>query len=158
MLPDAVGTSFNIDWSPGTSQNVNVDYFYDNIYDEEEIRVVAFVQDDDNKEVYQAAIDNPYIIDGIEKNTFKNQNLFRIYPNPAKEYTNLTFTEPLEEDIRIEITDNSGRLVRIIKLASGVQLHSIYLSEYEPGLYFIRLINDKKLLDTRKLIILGNNW
>ncbi len=158
MLPDAAGTSFNINWIPGTTEHVNLDYFYQGIYDRHEVRVVAFVQDNSNLEVYQAAIVNPYAAVGFEQEIVEDKNLFLIYPNPAREYTNFTFTEPLSEGTRVEIVDNSGRLIRIIEIEEGIQLQSIYLRDYEPGLYFVRLINNDKLLDTQKLVILGNNW
>ena len=158
MLPDAVGTSYNINWTTGTSRQVNLDYFYSNIYDESQVHVVAFVQENDTREVFQVAIDNPNLIEGLKEEIAKDHNFLRIYPNPAKEYVSFRFLEPLPEDIHLEITDNSGRLVKMVKLTTGTELHSMYLNQFEPGIYFVRMIHNKKLMDVQKLVILGNNW
>ena len=156
MLPDAVGTSFNTNWGPGTSKNINLDYYYQDIFDNDEVRIVAFVQDNDTREVYQTAMVPADPSLGIEDEITVNKQAFMVYPNPASHYTNIEFIEPVTGDAQIQITDNSGRLIRLIEMNRGDQLQSIYLEGYDPGIYIIRLITDNEILGVQKLLILGN--
>jgi hypothetical protein len=156
MLPEPVGTSYNINWMAGTFRNINLDYYFDDITDEKEIRIVVFVQDNGSHEVFQAAMVPAEPIDAIENDVETNKQFFKIYPNPASEFTHVLMMEPLPRDAQIQVSDNSGRLIRIVELNQGDKLHSIQLDEFEPGLYHIRLLTDQEILGSEKLIVLGN--
>lgn len=157
MLPDAVGTSYNINWGPGTSRNINLDYHFEHIFDIDEVRIVAFVQDNDTREIYQAAIIPADPALGVDEDEADSRKSFLVYPNPACAHTNVEFYEPIAGNAQIQILDNAGRLIRIIKLNDGDRMRSLYLGNYDPGIYFVRLIDDKEILGTSKLLILGSN-
>ena len=158
MLPEADGTSYNIDWGPGTKREINLDYYYEDIFDNNEVRVVAFIQDNGTHEVYQAEMipADPALL-GIEDKFEENKQFFLLYPNPANQFTSIEFSEPISEDAQIQIIDHSGRLVKLTEMNKGDQIQTLYLNGYDPGIYIIRLITDNEILEAQKLLILGNN-
>ncbi len=70
-----------------------------------------------------------------------------VYPNPNTGRLTIDIGE--NQNIQIEILDNSGKL--IISKATKQQITSIDLSGYTPGIYFINLTNDE--ISTVKRII-----
>ena len=70
-----------------------------------------------------------------------------VYPNPIIDRLIIDIGE--NQNIQIEILDNSGKL--IISKATKQQITSIDLSGYTPGIYFINLTNDE--ISTVKRII-----
>ncbi len=157
MLPNAVGSPFNIDWGPGTSRNVNLGYNFQNIFDIDEVRIVAFIQDNDTREIYQTAMVPADPSVGVENKKESGIQAFLIYPNPANQSATIEFYRPIDHRAEIQILDNAGRLIRIIKLYNGDKMYSLDLLDYDPGIYLVRFITENEILEIRKLLILGNN-
>lgn len=59
MLPNANGTTLPTSWTLGQTQTINLSWKMVDIYDLNEVAVVAFVQDDADKNVKQAAKSQP---------------------------------------------------------------------------------------------------
>lgn len=55
MLPDANGASMNNSYLPGNTFSTSVNWEFENIYDPNQIAVVAYIQNDNNHKVLQAA-------------------------------------------------------------------------------------------------------
>ncbi|MEO0090349.1 MAG: T9SS type A sorting domain-containing protein [candidate division WOR-3 bacterium] len=74
------------------------------------------------------------------------QYTFKIYPNPANSYFNISLLENVD---RLKIYDISGRLVKNIKISN--KRNSLSLSDIKTGIYFVRVwqftrkINNKKI-------------
>ncbi|MFK5856991.1 MAG: trypsin-like serine protease [Bacteroidota bacterium] len=77
----------------------------------------------------------------------------KIYPNPTSQSTILEFDNPSNENYTIKIFDITGDLMRTINdcKTNKVKLEKGNLSS---GYYFIKVVSEKQVLATGKLIIL----
>jgi hypothetical protein len=75
-----------------------------------------------------------------------------IYPNPAKEFINISVLEPLLEPQIIRIFDLSGKLCMESRLDQGVSNAQIPIN-LESGLYIVKLMHGVLTLFTQKLIV-----
>ncbi|MBA7517620.1 hypothetical protein ES705_09674 [subsurface metagenome] len=156
MLPNAQGTAFTRSWTIGETEHVSFDWEFENVFDEEELRVVAFIQDESTQEIYQAEMVNPNAVSGVETITNDNRNGLLIYPNPAIHSTTIRFKEALREDAILQMADYTGRILFNKELLRGEQLINLSLKGIDSGLYLVRLYNDEELLYTEKLIVIDN--
>lgn len=84
-----------------------------------------------------------------------NSQVFKLFPNPAKDIINISYTLANQEDIQIHINDVNGRLVKSIvnkPQVSGSYSSQITGLNLESGVYFVNFItkNDRSV---KKLII-----
>ena len=82
---------------------------------------------------------------GVEEWGF-NSNV-EIYPNPADDYFNISITDYSVAEL-IEIFDVSGR--KIIKVPFNTRMD---VSNLGVGIYLIRILNDKGVIHSEKLIV-----
>lgn len=73
-----------------------------------------------------------------------------VFPNPANNYTTITFSEP-QKQTTIIITDAVGKVIRKL-IFTGRQIR-IEKGEMKEGVYFIRIIDEKKSSVVKKIII-----
>ncbi len=82
---------------------------------------------------------------------------FRLYPNPARDLVELSYTLRERETIKIEILNTTGTLIkswRTENQEAGDQVQSIYFGgTVPPGLYLVRLTAGSAMA-TKKLIVL----
>lgn len=78
-------------------------------------------------------------------------SLFQVYPNPNEGSFSIHYSGRLE-DVRIEITDASGRIVYNSSFEKQSEVLSVSLSDYAKGLYFLKLNYNGKQ-EVKKLII-----
>ena len=64
--------------------------------------------------------------------------VIRIYPNPASDVLNIFGLENIQSSL--DIIDNKGSKVISV---SGFNSGRIDISNLEPGIYFIRIVNDE---------------
>jgi hypothetical protein len=154
MLPD---TSFSDDWYPGQgSKTISRKWSYKNTYNTDELRVVAFLQDENTGEVYQAAIDQydiPLGINQHEAGDGTQANHFMLYPNPACNEVYIRFDDLPDRKSRADLYDSKGNLVYTIQLNCGALLHSIPVAGYPEGLYFMRITSENTYIGLQKLIL-----
>jgi hypothetical protein len=81
-----------------------------------------------------------------------NNSVICIYPNPAKEFINISVLEPLLEPQIIRIFDLSGKLCMESRLDQGVSNAQIPIN-LESGLYIVKLMHGVLTLFTQKLIV-----
>lgn len=65
MLPDGNGTSMLTSYEPGEEFTLTQSWTLANIYDMDEIAVVAFIQDQTTKEVHQAGFDDSGVLEAV---------------------------------------------------------------------------------------------
>jgi hypothetical protein len=155
VLPGPSGTGFYRNWSTGNSEQVSLDWEINNIFDPDELRVVAYMQNDETKEIYQAAIDNPNIVTDINEDHLKIDFNFALYPNPAYNKTSLVFRQPLNKDTILQILDNTGRVIYQKGLSGNEAVLSVPLNAYKPGIYLFKVISGKQIIGIQKLILLS---
>jgi hypothetical protein len=85
-----------------------------------------------------------------EKNTLPDA--FWIYPNPASSYLTLHFSNPIEENTNIELIDNFGR-VRLQKMGNNLKESQMDLSNFEPGIYYVRVHSPSIRTVLKKIVV-----
>jgi hypothetical protein len=87
----------------------------------------------------------------IENSTdYQEANDFILYPNPAKSFINVDYSDMPELGTTIEIFDSNGRTLYKKQVESTS--NRIEISQFPIGLYFIRSISHQKY-NVKKLII-----
>lgn len=92
---------------------------------------------------------NPIIVTGISHvSTVKN---ITIYPNPAKNHVNITFSNSNYQDLHISIYDIQGKLQKTRSLESNNSMISI--SDLNSGIYILKIADNENVLKMDRLII-----
>ncbi|MBN1789681.1 MAG: T9SS type A sorting domain-containing protein [Bacteroidales bacterium] len=155
MLPDAAGTAIYEGWKKDEPRYVNQSLELHHVYDGQQLRVVAFVQDESTFEVYQAAIDtigSIHLADDNLSGSGKEES-YRVYPNPVNGMANVEFNRETAEDITLEIYNNLGGLVFVKQIPSGTKRTEIPVDAYPDGLYVFRMVSRDQLIGISKVII-----
>jgi hypothetical protein len=154
LMPDPAGTSY-ANWHLRQTEKIELSWNYFNITNPDSIRVIAFIQDDVTKEVYQAATDSLtfHTKKGIEAVVSKDST-FSLYPNPAKSLLNIIFEKPLCTVSTVQVYNQLGELVKSANIEKGTQIKQINIDALKGGLYFIRVNANGQLYRTEKLVIL----
>jgi hypothetical protein len=122
-----------------------------------DIEVVAFIQNNITKEVYQAASQvRQILVTGVENHYAGLSKSFSIYPNPAVNKLTIGFSEKLTIDADIKIYDLQGLLVSAYKAGSGISEYTMDNLKLKAGIYLIRVSRGWIDMGFRKLIITGN--
>lgn len=69
----------------------------------------------------------------------------KIYPNPAESLIHIKFSEPLTEQVTIRLFDADGRMVHMEQLPRLMQLKELKLTDYLPGVFYLKIITSKGL-------------
>jgi hypothetical protein len=100
-------------------------------------------------EVYSNEASNS-VVNVLENGDFD----FNVYPNPANDLINLVFSDKVNGQVYLIITDLAGR-----KIYSGVfrnlnsdQIHSISSANFEEGVYLLYVQSGEKS-STRKIVV-----
>jgi hypothetical protein len=150
----SAGTTIYKTWGLGESSRINETWDISQVYDPDELRVVVFVQDESTREVYQAAIDTIGIATGIDHHRPGSVNTsYVIYPNPAERQAFIRFDQQTEEDLTVQMFNNTGGLVYTTRVPEGTIVTEISLEEFPDGLYQLRLMTNQKLLGISKVVV-----
>jgi PKD repeat protein len=87
---------------------------------------------------------------GIEQ--LANGMTLNIAPNPAQGHTNLSFSQQLPEELRVELMSVDGRIVLESILPAGTTSKVLNVSELTPALYLMRL-STNEMVEVRKIVI-----
>ena len=138
MLPNASGVRLlnrNLNGVDLINHSWNLQY----IKNRSELRLVAFVQNTNSKEIYGAYWVTPADVTGIKERSM-NKNSIRIFPNPASNLITVN-SNLLGTDTRVEIHTITGKLV-YQEIQKDARNFSLSVADFEPGLYFLSLVND----------------
>ncbi len=155
MIPGAAGTSFYRSWNKGETSSVEGSWTLQNVNDIRNLRLVAFVQDESTKLVYQALMDTISLVTATNNPPVVNRNgiSYLVYPNPVNRTATIELNEQAAEDITVEMYNNMGRLVHTGHIAAGTLSEEISVDDYPDGLYLLRLTTSRKLLGISKVIV-----
>lgn len=146
MLPDAAGTTIYQSWQPDVPRYISHSLQLDNYIDEDELRMVAFIQDEASGEVYQAMMDTIGTILAVPKiNPSNPERLFTVYPNPVTDQLHIGFSRETDEEIILELYNNAGGLVMVSAIPGGTTETEIPVMQYPEGLYMLRLVSRNRL-------------
>ena len=80
------------------------------------------------------------------------KSIIRIYPNPAGDQIHIELSENSSGNTHIEVFDLSGKVLQKATILDRNSLsHTVNLSDYRKGIYFIRISNDEYTV-TEKII------
>ena len=82
-----------------------------------------------------------------------NQSSASLYPVPANEYVNVSFKNMNSQNIRISLFDLTGKTVFDGTVENPLIPFTINTSEFPAGVYFYKVFDDAKEVQTARLII-----
>jgi len=155
MLPNTTGDAAG-PFTQYTTKNFNYTYVYQTgtpTVDKTKVKVVAFLQDDNTKEVLQACVTSIYPYIGI--NEEQEGVSFGMYPNPVENTLYMKYILDAQEVVTINVYNLLGALM--ISNAQGTQTsgeHTISLdvTSLPQGVYMVELQTERTKV-VRKLIV-----
>jgi hypothetical protein len=151
LLPDAAGTEIPLPVAKDAVIDFDPLTWSVTTSDPADLAIVAFIQDEVTKEVYQAEYlaapaNLPGIVTGNEPTL---ADLTAIYPNPANDKLIIELPERAKQNVQISLVDTYGRSIITTTIEKGRNGKIIETSNLTPGLYFMRINTDhvrKKIL------------
>lgn len=95
-------------------------------------------------------IQNPGTITAVASD-LSNETKITVYPNPLTSYTNIAFSEN-QKNTTVTIIDVLGKEIGIWKIENASILE-IKKGEMKAGIYFLRIMDEKKTIVNKKIII-----
>lgn len=148
MLPNQAG-SFLVNRSINGKDTITFNWAMQKIKNNTQVRVVAFVQNKNTKEVYMANMFSTNLSTGITENNNEVGSL-QAYANPTLKTITITSAK-LKNTANIAIIDISGKKVFSENREPGEIVH-LSTSAFNTGIYIISL-NDGINLTSKKIII-----
>ncbi|MBX2967035.1 MAG: Ig-like domain-containing protein [Cyclobacteriaceae bacterium] len=159
MLPNAAGRPLAVPVNAPLTESYTWKPESPN-FSRSQIAIVAFIQDEVTKEVYQAAellnpdishIPDPSIITSIEDPSFAGK--IQVYPNPANREVNVVLPERTLTSIAVTLADAHGRTVHTNGFAAGEQQKTIDTSELAAGLYILQLSTPQGVVRKKVMVV-----
>ncbi|HEX2936348.1 MAG TPA: PKD domain-containing protein, partial [Bacteroidales bacterium] len=155
FLPAAGGTQLKTSWA--NNEVVTVDYFWNSqyIYNSDKVKIVAYIQDEQTREVYQVRMLKASPVVSVRPVPDSNSKLVtRFYPNPVVATATLEFSVALQKDVMAQIVDKNGRILNTTILQRGINEYIADFTEYPNGLYFIRIVHEGTKPEVLKVMVL----
>jgi hypothetical protein len=75
-----------------------------------------------------------------------------VFPNPSNDVLNIKVNAPAEKSFEIRIVDVSSREIetKVLKPEEELQINT---ENYKAGVYFVHVLYNRKLVETRKLVV-----
>ena len=168
MLPDHNGTSIN-NLTAGTTEQVNLCFTFNGNYilppnanspvnlnnnhtieNFNNLGVVAWLQDDNTKEVLQSS----EAYESIDIDEYGLNSNFRLFPNPASGEVHIQTSTNTRTNAQVDVVDMTGKRIMAHRFTAGAgdNIYTINTSPLKGGIYFVRLtINNST--SVQKLII-----
>jgi len=142
MLPNQSGTAVNFSGQPNQTFDFQLNT---STWNMENCEVIAFIQDNDTKEVLQATRFDLGTIVGIGEN--HNIPEISIYPNPANDMLKISSENMMSQ---VRIMNHLGQMV-FNREMSGTEF-TMNISGFQSGVYFVEIMTETGKL-TQKLVI-----
>lgn len=139
MLPNAVGTALPTGMIVGDYDTIEVAWKIVNVYEIDQLMVVAFVQNTNNKNVYQAATSEAYF---TASESILDEFKVNVFPNPTSDFIN--FSYPASESVQISIINSLGQTVWVQATEEMSTAYSADLRGFTPGLYLCKIVAGEK--------------
>ncbi len=142
MVPNANGTAITVDHD--TNRILNLSASLDGLHIEEwtDLEVIVFIQDDDNKVVYQST-KSVLRTASVDDSVFAN---VKLYPNPTTGSISIVNAT----DFNMDIVNVLGNVVYSKRNLDAIQ--QIDLSNLSNNIYFVRITDGQKT-SIRKIMI-----
>ncbi|MBK8944161.1 MAG: Omp28-related outer membrane protein [Ignavibacteriae bacterium] len=161
-ISDINGNPVNI--TLNETQEISATFNLDNLWNADELKIIAYLQSSSSKNVYQAeSINyNELSLTNIDQkiNVPFQFKLYQNYPNPFNPETKISYTIPNEDKInspvQLRIFDSLGKVVKtLVNKKQSAGNHEIYFNanNLPSGIYFMQLTFGK-YNETGKMILL----
>ena len=122
--------------------------------DIDNIKVVAFIQEDASHNVYQAATtgDGPALV-GLDDELDENAFSFMLYPNPAVDHVTIMLGENMDSEAAYSLISPTGIEVKSGKIAQSQHYFDMNLQGLSSGVYVIRIRDEYGLTSYKKLVL-----
>ena len=157
LLPNAIGIEFENGFQSRVTENLNVSWQVEDLFDTDELGVVVFVQNNETSEVYQSAFVDvtETKLPGVITNVEDDLEVFTlsVFPNPADQFLNVTTSRINTEDIFYQIIDQRGVILQSGELPAGSQEYEIPVDNLIDGGYYV-ILQSSDFVAQRKIVIL----
>ena len=156
IYPNFSGIEYTRSWNINDTERIEITQDIDfNIYNQDTLAVVVFVQNNLTKEIYQVETSANYSIStGLKKIlTEYIKNGFVVYPNPANNSTNVFMKNTINDTYKIQLFNSFGILISEKQYDFRNNSASINLKGLNSGVYFVRVFESGKVLGTNKIIV-----
>lgn len=147
MLPNQSGTAVP-SMSPNQTQSYTFTHTLSNVFSSMNgISVVAFVQNNTTREVYQANSKSSVLL-AAEGESFP----LLLFPNPSSDQTFLSFETKASERVMVRVFNLEGKLVKeqdFGRMPQGVQLLQMDNTNLQNGLYLYQIIKGDAVVTRR---------
>jgi hypothetical protein len=166
MLPDNVGVGYTGIWNKDDVKTYPLVGFIDpTTVVPSRMELVVFIQDLATKEVYQVISSRNITqwigapVDTLDVSVDNLPSLqewevvgMKLYPNPAQDYFQVEFTQPLEGDYDWQLIDAVGRVLKTGQTIQGTENMQVETSELSAGMYIFTMKNHN-VYTQRKVIV-----
>ena len=149
MYPNSSGTVL-INKELNEKDSINFELILQNIKNTDELQIIAFVQNNTTKEVFQSQLFTPDI-KSASVNEIEIKNPFSIYPNPSNGLFVIDFNTENEVD-EIVIYNQAGSIVYTKTVNENTQKLNINL-QLENGFYYLK--TNKNTNQLKKISIIN---
>lgn len=133
VFPEDGNTGYPLDYSSATSHTFGTTITIEDTYVHENCEVIAFIQNMDTKEIYQAtSLMATDITIGVDEQLQGSQ--LEVYPNPASDRVNIKADSKIEN---VQVFSHNGQLVYETKAGSNIL--NLNTAQFEAGLYLFRV-------------------
>jgi hypothetical protein len=155
FIPDAAGISLQKVWATNDTYTLtDKTWPIAKIASSSDIEVIAFIQNNITKEIYQAQsnlqLNITVGLDNLPANKGKG---FSLYPNPASDKLTIAFENKLEAETEVIIYDFKGTVIQTYKTGSGESEFTINGLGLKNGIYLVRIKSGGLDWGFKKLII-----
>ncbi len=135
------------DWMLVDEDTINNDIFFKNFIDGPK---------EDGGGFYEPLAIASQVISATQTDFINHRfSLNDCFPNPAKEFTNISFRINATNQVNLQLFDAQGRVLKVLLddvVEQGEHTVRVDLQEYKPGIYLYKL-KSGFLKDTKKLVI-----
>jgi hypothetical protein len=153
IIPDAAGQILYRTWLSGEKIYIRSKWALENVYNPDNLRAVAFIQDESSREVLQASLDKRGFVTANDGEADQAGRMISVYPNPAKDIAYIDFQGALSRDIQVQLINNLGQIILSSRVPTGTTVFEIPAGGYPSGLYMLRLSNENGTIRNIKIII-----
>ena len=88
----------------------------------------------------------------LSTDEFEQENVFTMYPNPAKDVVNLAYNLT-DANATVEVFDLTGRLIQNVALNSVTGSSELNVSSYPAGVYLVLVKQGAEVVSSSKLVV-----
>jgi hypothetical protein len=158
FIPDAGGINLKKTWAKDDEEAVpDKSWKMEKIADNSDIEIIAFIQNNVTKEVYQGfSIRKQNIAVGINDLLITRRNAFTVYPNPVSDRFTINFGRILQTVNDIYIYDYKGTILRSYKAIPGQSEMTITDPGLRNGIYLIKMSSGGVERGYKKIVVSKN--